>query len=616
MLNLSPLWISLKTAAIATIITFGLGIVAARWMLTYQGRGKAWLDGVLTLPLVLPPTVIGFGLLLLFGKQGPLGQMLHLLGITVIFSWSATVIAATVVAFPLMYRTTLGAFQQVNPQWLQAARTLGASERRIFWQVLLPLAWPGVLAGTVLAFARALGEFGATLMLAGNIPGQTQTISTAIFFAVERGDIAQALIWVLLVTVIALIGVVSLNQSWRSHPKSSERESAQSGTWSLLIWRITHQWWLKLPHRSRIEYQSDESRLPSLSVGIEKPLAEFVLDLILQVGSQPLGLLGASGSGKSMTLRCIAGLETPTQGSIILNGRVLFDAQKGVNLPSQQRRVGLLFQNYALFPHMTVAENITFGLQQFPRSEQQRRLSEQIVAMQLQGLENCYPQHLSGGQQQRVALARALIVDPDMLLLDEPFSALDTHLRHQLERQLRDTLATYKGVTLFVTHNIEEAYRVCADLVVLEKGQVMAAGPKAEVLARPATVTAAQITGCKNISRAIATGAHTVEALDWHCRLTVSELVTPDLAFVGMRAYQLRFTPDLQQVNTFRCWLAQASETPHRITLYLKLHTPPQNSQDYHLQAEVLQEKWQQLQERDGPWYVQLEPSRLMVLLP
>jgi molybdate ABC transporter permease protein len=585
-------------------------------MLTYQGKAKAWLDGILTLPLVLPPTVVGFGLLLLFGKQGPFGQLLALLGITVVFSWSATVIAATVVAFPLMYRTALGAFQQVNPQWLQAARTLGASEWRIFWQVLLPLAWPGVLAGTVLAFARALGEFGATLMLAGNIPGLTQTISTAIFFAVERGDTSQALAWVLIVTAIALIGVVGLNQSWRSHSQSLEGDSAQVGAWSLLIGRVTQQWWLNLPHRSRAESRSDKSRLPSLSVEIGKPLAAFVLHLRLQAGSQPLGLLGASGSGKSMALRCIAGLETPEQGSIILNGRVLFDAQKGVNLPSQQRQVGLVFQNYALFPHMTVAENITFGLQQFPRLEQQQRLSEQIVAMQLQGLENCYPQQLSGGQQQRVALARALVVEPDILLLDEPFSALDTHLRHQLERQLRDTLATYKGVTLFVTHNIEEAYRVCADLVVLAKGQVVAAGPKAEVLARPTTVTAAQMTGCKNISRAIATGTHTLEALDWNCELTVSEPIASDLTFVGMRAYQLRFTPDLQQVNTFRCWLAQVSETPHRLTLYLKLHTPPQNVQDYHLQAEVLQEKWQQLQAQDWPWYVQLEPSRLMLLQP
>lgn len=615
MLNLSPLWISLKTATIATVITLGLGIVAARWMLTYRGKGKAWLDGVLTLPLVLPPTVVGFGLLLLFSKQGPFGHILHLLRITVVFSWSATVIAATVVAFPLMYRTTLGAFQQVNPQYLQAARTLGASEWTISWQVLLPLAWPGVLAGTVLAFARALGEFGATLMLAGNIPGRTQTISTAIFFAVERGDIDQALIWVSLVTTIALIGVVGLNQSGRS-PIKSPGQSAQLGTWSLLIWRVTQQGWLKLPRQAKTEYRSDANRLPSLSVEIKKPLAVFELDVTLQAGSQPLGLLGASGSGKSMTLRCIAGLETPAQGSIILNGRVLFDAQKGVNLPSQQRRVGLVFQNYALFPHMTVAENITFGLQQVSRLEQQRRLAEQVVAMQLQGLENCYPQQLSGGQQQRVALARALVVEPDILLLDEPFSALDTHLRHQVERQLRDTLATYKGVTLFVTHNIEEAYRVCADLVVLAKGQVVTAGSKADVLARPTTVNAAQMTGCKNISRAIAVGTHSLEALDWNCSLTVSEPVAADLAFVGMRAYQLRFTANLEQPNTFRCWLAQASETPHRITLYLKLHTPPQNSQDYHLQAEVLQEKWQQLQKQAWPWYVQLEPSRLMLLLP
>jgi molybdate transport system permease protein len=169
-----------------------------------RGSLRAWIDGLLTLPLVLPPTVVGFFLLLLLGRRSLIGHALEQIGIVVVFSWPATVIAATVVAFPLMYRTTLGAFEQVNPNLLDAARTLGASEWRVFRRVLLPMAAPGVLAGTVLAFARAMGEFGATLMLAGNIPGRTQTMPIAIFSAAEGGDMRVAFLWVSLIVVLSL----------------------------------------------------------------------------------------------------------------------------------------------------------------------------------------------------------------------------------------------------------------------------------------------------------------------------------------------------------------------------------------------------------------------------
>jgi len=205
----SPIYISLATTCAATVATFFLGLVAARAMYGIRGSFRAWIDGILTLPLVLPPTVVGFFLLLLLGRRSFIGHALGQIGITIVFSWPATVIAATVVAFPLMYRTTLGAFEQVNPTLLDAARTLGASEGAVFRRVLLPLAAPGVLAGTVLAFARAMGEFGATLMLAGNIPGRTQTMPMAIFSAVEDGDMRAALMWVSLIVVLSL-GIIRL----------------------------------------------------------------------------------------------------------------------------------------------------------------------------------------------------------------------------------------------------------------------------------------------------------------------------------------------------------------------------------------------------------------------
>lgn len=204
MLDLSPVWISLRTAGVATLVTMALGVAAARWRA--RGQSRLWdvVDGLLLLPLVLPPTVVGYFLLLLFGRNGSLGRLLLKIGVLVVFSWPATVVAATVVAFPLMYLTARGALEQVDSSLPQAARTLGASEWRVFWRIAMPLAWPGLLAGTVLSFARALGEFGATLMLAGNIPGKTQTIPVAIFFAIEAGDTQQALVWVAIVMAISL----------------------------------------------------------------------------------------------------------------------------------------------------------------------------------------------------------------------------------------------------------------------------------------------------------------------------------------------------------------------------------------------------------------------------
>jgi molybdate transport system permease protein len=191
----SPLWISLATSLTATAITLIVGVATAAWRERRTGPMMALVDGVFLLPLVLPPTVVGFLLLLLLGRNGPVGKLLLRVGATVVFSWPATVIAAAVVAFPLMYLTARAALEQVDPHYLEAARTLGATEWRVFSEVALPLAWPGVLAGTILSFARALGEFGATLLLAGDIPGKTETIPIAIYFAVEANEIQRAITW-------------------------------------------------------------------------------------------------------------------------------------------------------------------------------------------------------------------------------------------------------------------------------------------------------------------------------------------------------------------------------------------------------------------------------------
>lgn len=218
--DISPGLISLKTVFVATIITFFVGIVAAYLMTNYNGKLRNILDTIFTLPLVLPPTVVGFFLLLIFGKNGPLGILLLKIGTTLIFSWPATVVAATIVAFPLMYRTTKGAFEQIDNNVVNAARTLGVSDMRIFWKVMIPMAWPGIAAATVLSFARALGEFGATLMVAGNIPHRTQTIPMAIYFAAENGEMDIAFIWVILIVIISTI-VIFLMNYWNEHQREN-----------------------------------------------------------------------------------------------------------------------------------------------------------------------------------------------------------------------------------------------------------------------------------------------------------------------------------------------------------------------------------------------------------
>lgn len=215
-MDFSPLFISLKIAFFATLVTFALGVPAA-WLVYRAKRGKQVMDGLFTLPMVLPPTVVGFGLLVIFGKNFPVGQALAKLGINVVFTWQAAVIAASVVAFPLMYRSARGAFEQLDSDYIACARTLGMGEWRIFLRVILPNTWPGVLSGVVLAFARSMGEFGATTLLAGNIPGRTQTLALAVYSAVQNNNKAIATRWSVVIVVISFAAIFLMNLTMKRH---------------------------------------------------------------------------------------------------------------------------------------------------------------------------------------------------------------------------------------------------------------------------------------------------------------------------------------------------------------------------------------------------------------
>jgi molybdate transport system permease protein len=632
-MDASPLILSIATTCAATVATFFLGLLAAWWMYRAQAQDgrrvwglwgwgwrtlglRGWIDGLLTLPLVLPPTVVGFFLLLLFGRRSLLGHALERVGITIVFSWPATVIAATVVAFPLMYRTALGAFEQVNPTLLQAARTLGASEWRVFRRVLFPLAGPGVVAGTVLAFARAMGEFGATLMLAGNIPGRTQTMPIAIFSAVEDGEPRLAAVWVALIVAISLGMIRLLNRESKTVRKRVRAEvgpTAQAEVGALPV----------VPRVVGLR-DGEDATSSALEVDLEKRLERFTLNVRLGAGlvsgRGAVGILGASGAGKTMTLRLIAGVAEPDGGRIVLNGRVLFDSRTGENVRSARRRIGIVFQDYALFPHMTVEENVGFGLSGLGEAERQRVVARHLERMHIAELAGLMPGEISGGQRQRVAIARCMAIEPDALLLDEPFAALDPHLRRKTEEQLRETLAEYKGAVLFVTHDMEEAFRFCSELVVLDGGRVIASGPKQELFERSRTVVAARLTGCKNIVAARRMGVERIAVDAWGCELRTASAVPEGLTHVGVRSHQIAIVGDADNApgaageNTFPCWLMGTSEAPHEMTLYLRLHAPAQGSEPAHLQVDLGKDAWRALMERPQPWHVKLDRARLLQL--
>ncbi len=300
----------------------------------------------------------------------------------------------------------------------------------------------------------------------------------------------------------------------------------------------------------------------SLSVDIEKKLGGFHLRAKFEAEEGATALLGASGSGKSLTLQCIAGIMTPDRGRIALGERVLFDSERGIDHTPQQRRVGYLFQQYALFPHMTVGQNILCALRGGTRAARRAALAEKLRAFRLEGLEKQYPAQLSGGEQQRVALARILCSEPEAILLDEPFSALDSFLKWELERELGELLAEFRGPIVWVSHDLGECRRNCRSVCVLEHGAAGEMTTMEELLRRPATVGAARLTGCRNFLRAEAREGG-VFLPEWGLTLPVetngrrvSTLAVPDDAIAlggALRFAVVRVRHDVGHELAFLC---------------------------------------------------------------
>ena len=274
-----------------------------------------------------------------------------------------------------------------------------------------------------------------------------------------------------------------------------------------------------------------------LKVNIQKKLKEFDLDVDFELKKGCLGILGPSGCGKSMTLKSIAGIVDPDKGIVSLTmdeETVYFDSDSKINLKPQKRNVGYLFQNYALFPNMTVEENVAIGLS---KNDDRKIVSEMIKRFHLEGLEKRYPRQLSGGQQQRVALARILAYGPDVILFDEPFSALDTYLKEQLRIELVNMLKDFYGFSILVTHDRDEAFQFCDELLILDQGKIIARGETHEIFEDPKKVEVARLTGCKNISKIEIIDEHHFKSLDWETTFEVSKKITPNITHVGIRAH-------------------------------------------------------------------------------
>ena len=275
----------------------------------------------------------------------------------------------------------------------------------------------------------------------------------------------------------------------------------------------------------------------SLVLDIKKAYPDFSLDVRLEAAGERVALLGASGCGKSCTLRCIAGVETPDEGRIAVNGVTFFDSARGINLSPQQRKCALLFQNYQLFPNLSVADNVLAGVEGRLSREGRDELARRYLSIfGMAGYADRYPARLSGGQQQRVALARMLAARPAIYMFDEPFSALDSFLKSALEQNLLDLFSVIDSTVLYVSHDIDEACRLCERICVLHNGRVEEDGTVEQVVQRPQTLAALRLTGCKNTSRARKVGDTLVEALDWGMTFDVGAPVADDVAYLGVRA--------------------------------------------------------------------------------
>ena len=435
--------LTLFVAAIAVVVNTVFGVVCALVIVRGNIPGRGLLNAFIDLPLALSPVIVGFSLVVLYGVNGWFGWFQNN-GYEILFATPSIVLATIFVTLPFVAREVVPTLREIGTEQEQAAQTLGASGWQAFWRITLPAIRWAVVYGVVLTAARAIGEYGAVAVVSGNIVGETQTAT-------------------LKVEDVVPVRVRQLRARLRHLLRARDDGDHH-------------------PDRDDLPPTEREQALMSISVRrITKRFDEYIAldDVSVEVATGSLtALLGPSGSGKSTLLRIIAGLETADQGSVFIDGKNVTGRRP------QERGVGFVFQHYAAFKHMTVYDNIAFGLKirKRPKAEIAERVDQLLKLVQLEGLAKRYPSQLSGGQRQRMGLARALAIDPAVLLLDEPFGALDARVRAELREWLRRLHDETHTTTVIVTHDQEEAMDVADQIAVMNHARIEQIGSPTRAL--------------------------------------------------------------------------------------------------------------------------------------
>ncbi|MEU2025559.1 ABC transporter permease [Streptomyces sp. NPDC016469] len=468
------LTLSLIVSGWALALSLVLGVPLAWLLARVDFPGKVFVRSLVLLPMVLPPTVGGVALLLGFGRRGLLGPWLEdWFGITLPFHTSGAVLAATFVAMPFLVISLEGALGGLRPRYEETAASLGASPVRVFFTVTLPMVAPGLAAGAALTWARALGEFGATITFAGNLPGTTQTLPLQVYLLLQDSPEAATSVSLLLL-VIAMAVLLALRGRWTGAP----------------------------PERTRTRKVIDEEPGTTVASG-DAPQAvreswplhaevtgfnELTLDA--EAGTT-IAVVGPNGAGKTTLLRALLGLTPRAHARLVLGGTDV------TALPAHRRGVAWVPQDGALFPHLSTLANTAYGLRArgVPRAEARRTAQEWLDRLGVGHLASRRPAQVSGGQAQRVALARALAARPRLLLLDEPLAALDQTTRSRVRHTLRRHLDGFGGVCLIVTHDPVEAVALADRVLVLEEGRTLQDAPPAEVTRHPRSPWVARMLG-------------------------------------------------------------------------------------------------------------------------
>ncbi|MFE0040398.1 ABC transporter permease [Streptomyces sp. NPDC059015] len=477
--TVEALRLSLLVSFWALGLSLLLGVPLAWLLARVPFRGKAFVRSLVLLPMVLPPTVGGVALLLAFGRRGLLGPLLEdWFGITLPFHTSGAVLAATFVAMPFLVISLEGALGGLRPRYEETAASLGASPVRVFFTVSLPMVAPGLIAGAALSWARALGEFGATITFAGNLPGTTQTLPLQVYLLLQEEPEAATSVSLLLLA-IAMLVLIALRGRWSGTP--TDRDPAAEAAGEAAEPATT---------------DGPETAAPSAADtretwSLHADVTGFNR-LTLDAGpGTTIAVVGPNGAGKTTLLRALLGLTPRAHARLTLGGTDV------TGLPPHRRGVAWVPQDGALFPHLTALANTAYGLRAHgtPRAEARREARQWLDRLGVGHLAHRRPAQLSGGQAQRVALARALAARPRALLLDEPLAALDQTTRAHVRHTLRHHLDGFGGVCLIVTHDPVEAVALADRVLVLDDGRALQDAPPAEVTRHPRSPWVARMLG-------------------------------------------------------------------------------------------------------------------------